>query len=427
MLFPVTYRVNAAGHMEVGGCDLVELASRHGTPLYVYDEATIRQRASEYVAAMGDAGHVLYSAKAFASPMFLRVVAEEGLGLDVVSAGELHLALKSGFPRERIHFLGNNKSAEDLQAACAAGATIVIDGHHEFELLREVVPEGRRVQVMLRLSPGVKPDTHDHISTGQLDSKFGFSIESGAARQAVETALRHPRLELVGLHSHIGSQIFALGAYERAMDIMLDLLAELREQLGFEPRKLGAGGGLGIAYTQQDDPPTPRHFVETVLHAMREGCARRELKVPELVVEPGRSIAGPAGMALYTVGSIKDIPGVRRYVAVDGGMGDNIRPKLYGARYEAFLTSDPERSTDGTVTIAGKYCESTDILISDIAMPPLKPGDVIAVPAAGAYCLAMASNYNGMPRPEVLMLRDGEARVMRRRETLDDLVASEIF
>jgi len=427
LLLPVTYRVNAVGHMEVGGCDLVELARRHGTPLYVYDEATVRQRASEYVAAMGSSGQVLYSAKAFASPKFLRVVAEEGLGLDVVSAGELHLALKSGFPRDRIHFLGNNKSTEDLRSAYAAGATIVIDGDHEFDLLREVVPEGKRSPVMLRLSPGVKPDTHDHISTGQLDSKFGFSIESGAARQAVETALKHPRLQLVGLHSHIGSQIFALRAYEEAMDIMLGLLAELHRDLGYEPRELGAGGGLGIAYTHDDDPPTPRDFVETVRGAMVAGCARRELKVPQLIVEPGRSIAGPAGMALYTVGSIKDIPGVRRYVAVDGGMGDNIRPKLYGARYEAFLASDPERSPDGKVTIAGKYCESTDILITDVEMPALKPGDVIAVPAAGAYCLAMASNYNGMPRPEVLMLRDGKAEVMRRRETLDDLVAAEVF
>jgi len=427
LLYPVTYRVNAAGHMEVGGCDLVELAREHGTPLYVYDEATVRQRSSEYVAAMGSAGQVLYSAKAFASPQFLRVVAEEGLGLDVVSAGELYLALRSGFPRDRVHFLGNNKSRQDIEAAYGAGATIVIDGAHEFDLLGDIVPEGKRTPVMLRISPGVKPDTLDHISTGQLDSKFGFSIESGAARKAVEEALRHPRLDLVGLHSHIGSQIFALGAYEDAMEIMLDLLVQLRDEVKFEPRKLGAGGGLGIAYTHQDDPPTPRHFVETVRHALDSGCAARGLKVPQLVVEPGRSIAGPAGVALYTVGSIKDIPGVRRYVAVDGGMGDNIRPKLYGARYEAILASAPDRAPEGKVTIAGKYCESTDILITDIEMPDLKPGDIICVPAAGAYCLAMASNYNGMPRPEVLMVRDGKARVMRRRETLDDLVAAEVF
>ncbi len=423
----MTYRVNTAGHMEVGGCDLVELAHDHGTPLYVYDEATVRQRSAEYVASMGRGGQVLYSAKAFASPHFLRVVAEEGLGLDVVSAGELDLALRSGFPRDRIHFLGNNKSREDVEAAYRAGATIVIDGSHEFDLLQSVVPEGKRTPVMLRLSPGVKPDTLDHISTGQLDSKFGFSIESGAARTAVEQALQHPRLELVGLHSHIGSQIFALGAYEKAMEIMLDLLVQLRDELKFEPRKLGAGGGLGIAYTHNDDPPTPRDFVETVRHSLESGCASRGLKVPALVVEPGRSIAGPAGVALYTVGSIKDIPGVRRYVAVDGGMGDNIRPKLYGARYEAVLASAPDRAPAGKVTIAGKYCESTDILITDIEMPELKSGDVLCVPAAGAYCLAMASNYNGMPRPEVLMVRDGKARVMRRRETLDDLVASEVF
>jgi diaminopimelate decarboxylase len=427
LLFPVTYRVNAAGHMEVGGCDLVELAREHGTPLYIYDEATVRQRASEYVAAMGSAGQVLYSAKAFASPRFLRVVSEEGLGLDVVSAGELHLAVRSGFPQDRIHFLGNNKSRLDLESAYWAGATVVIDGEYEFELLRSIVPEGKRMPVMLRLSPGVKPDTHDHISTGQLDSKFGFSIESGAARRAIEQALQHPRLELVGLHSHIGSQIFALNAYADAMGIMLDLLVELRDELQFEPKKLGAGGGLGIAYTRNDDPPTPRQFVETVHRSMVLGCAERGLKVPQLVVEPGRSIAGPAGIALYTVGSIKDIPGVRRYVAVDGGMGDNIRPKLYGARYEAFLASDPDRAPEGKVTIAGKYCESTDILITDIEMPPLKAGDIIGLPAAGAYCLAMASNYNGMPRPEVLMLKDGKAHVMRRRETLEDLVAAEVF
>ena len=353
MLFPVTYRVNAAGHMEVGGCDLIDLARAHGTPLYVYDEDTVRQKCREYMAAMGSAGQVLYSAKAFASPQFLRIVAEEGLGLDVVSAGELHIALKSGFPTDRLHFLGNNKSWDDLDAAYRAGATIVIDGFQEFDVLARIVPDGQRAPVMLRISPGVKPDTHDHIATGQLDSKFGFSIESGAARKAVEQALAQPNLELVGLHSHIGSQIFALGAYEKAMAIMLDLLVQLRDELRYEPRKLGAGGGLGIAYTSHDDPPTPRHFVETIRRALDAGCASRGLNVPQLVVEPGRSIAGPAGVALYTVGSIKDIPGVRRYVAVDGGMGDNIRPKLYGARYEAYLASGPERPADAKVTIAG--------------------------------------------------------------------------
>ncbi len=427
MLFPITYRVNSRGHMEVGGCDLVDLAREHGTPLYVYDEATVRQRAAEFIRAMGGAGEVLYSAKAFASPAFLRIVADEGLGLDVVSAGELHLALKSGFPAERIYFLGNNKSAGEVELAARSGCTIVIDGSYEFELLDRVVPRGRRVRAELRISPGIKPDTHDFIATGQLDSKFGFSIENGQARAAIEQALAHPRIDLVGLHSHIGSQIFDLRAHAAAMEVMLDLVAELKRDLDFEPAVLGAGGGLGIAYTGADDPPTPRDFVETLRGVLESGSARRGISPPRLVVEPGRSIAGPAGVTLYTVGSIKDIPGVRRYVAVDGGMGDNIRPKLYGARYEVLKAAEPEAPATGRVTIAGKYCESTDILISDADLPPVSSGDVLCVPATGAYCLAMASNYNGIPRPEVVMVKDGAARVIRRRETLDDLLRTEVF
>jgi diaminopimelate decarboxylase len=427
MLFPITYRVNSRGHMEVGGCDLLDLAAEHGTPLYVYDEDTVRQRAAEFAGAMGDAGEVLYSAKAFASPAFLRVIAEEGLGLDVVSAGELNLALRSGFPAGRIYFLGNNKSAEELEMAFRAGCTIVIDGSYEFELLGRVVPDGSRVRAELRISPGIKPDTHDFISTGQLDSKFGFSIENGQARAAIEQALAHPRLDLVGLHSHIGSQIFDLRGHVAAMEVMLDLLAELKQDLGYEPGTLGAGGGLGIAYTRSDDPPTPRDFVETLRGALALGTARRGLRRPQLVVEPGRSIAGPAGVTLYTAGSIKDIPGVRRYVAVDGGMGDNIRPKLYGARYEVLKAAEPEAAPAGLVTIAGKYCESTDILVTDAELPAVAPGDVLCLPATGAYCLAMASNYNGMPRPAVVMVKDGAAHVIRRRETLDDLLLTEVF
>lgn len=424
---PVSYRVNGRGHMEVGGCDLVELARIHGTPLYVYDEETVRARCREYVAAIGDRGEVLYSAKAFASPGFLRVVASEGLGLDVVSEGELRIALAAGYGTERVHFLGNNKSADDVAAAWEAGATLVIDGFHEFRLLRQVVPAGKRMRCQVRVSPGVRPDTHDYISTGQLDSKFGFSIEAGAARAAVAQALAHNRIELVGLHSHIGSQVFDLRGHVAAMEIMLDLLAELRRDTGFEPARLGAGGGLGIAYTRADDPPTPRVFVETLLAALEAGAAGRGLRVPLLVVEPGRSIAGPAGVALYTVGSIKDVPGVRRYVAVDGGMGDNIRPKLYGARYEAFFASDPEGSPSELVTVAGKYCESTDVLVTDAVLPPVRTGDVLCLPAAGAYCLAMASNYNGMPRPKVVMVRDGTASVIRRRESIEDLLAAEVL
>jgi diaminopimelate decarboxylase len=375
---------------------------------------------------MGDAGRVLYSAKAFSSPAFLRIVAEEGMGLDVVSAGELHLALKAGFPADRIFFLGNNKTAEELDYAVRSGTTVVVDGSYEFELLRRVVPAGRRVPAMVRVSPGIKPDTHDFISTGQLDSKFGFSIENGQALAAIREALDHPRLELAGLHSHIGSQIFDLRGHVAAMEVMLDLVARLKRELDWSPSQLGAGGGLGIAYTRDDDPPTPRDFVATLLGALARGAAARSLELPQLVIEPGRSVAGPAGLTLYTIGSIKDIPGVRRYVAVDGGMGDNIRPKLYGARYEAFAAAAPEAEPTETVTIAGKYCESTDILITDAQLPPVASGDILCVPATGAYCLAMSSNYNGMPRPEVILVGGGKARVIRRRETLDDLLLAEV-
>jgi diaminopimelate decarboxylase len=413
--------------MEVGGCDLLDLVAEFGTPLYVYDEETVRLRAREYHDAGEGRAVVLYSAKAFASPAFLRLIESEQLGLDVVSAGELHLALKAGFPPERIYFLGNNKSEDDLDYAHRSGCTIVIDGAYEFQLLERVVPAGTRQAVLIRCSPGVKPDTHDFISTGQLDSKFGFTVESGLARAAVERALEHPRLDLIGLHSHIGSQIFDLRGHVAAMQVMLDLVAELRVAEGFTPALLGAGGGLGIAYTEADDPPTPREFVETLLQALEAGCAERQLPVPKLMIEPGRSIAGPAAVALYTIGSIKEIPGVRTYAAVDGGMGDNIRPKLYGARYEAFLAHAPDAAPEQVVTIAGKYCESTDILITDAQLPRFASGDVLCVPAAGAYQMAMASNYNGMPRPAVVLVKDGVPRLIRRRETYEDLLAAEVL
>lgn len=427
MLLPVTYRVNERGHAEVGGCDLVELAHSQGTPLYVYDEETVRSRCREFREAMGDEGEVLYAAKAFASPGFLQVVASEGLGLDAVSAGELHLAAAAGFPPERIHLLGNNKSAADLEAAWRAGANLVLESFHEFDLLRRVVPVGSRLRCLVRLSPGVRPDTHEFIATGQRDSKFGFSVESGAARAAVEEALQHDRLELVGLHFHVGSQIFGLDAHRAAMEVALDLAAGVRRDLGWQPERLDAGGGLAIAHTPEDEPPAPRRFVEGLLAALEEGAAKRGLRQPRLAVEPGRAVAGPAGVALYTVGAIKETPGGRRLVAVDGGMGDNIRPKLYGATYTAFLAADPQGTPDRRVSVVGKYCESTDVLVEDCSLPPIRSGEVLCLPATGAYCLSMASNYNGFPRPAAVMVAGGRARVIRRRETLDDLLAAEVF
>lgn len=423
----MTAVINERGHLEIGGCDLIELAAEHGTPLYVYDEATVRAACRAFVGAAEDRADILYSAKAFSSPAFLRVIAEEGLGIDVVSAGEMHLALRAGYPTERIDFLGNNKSREDIAAAHRAGATLVVDGEHELDLIRQVVPEGGLIRCQVRVSPAIVPDTHDFISTGQLDSKFGFGIESGAAAAEVRTLLREERIDLVGLHFHIGSQIFDLRGHVAGLEVVLDLAAELRRDLGWTPRHLTAGGGLGIAYRPGDEPPAPEEFVRTLLGALDDGCRRRRLPLPRLALEPGRAIAGPSAVALYTVGAIKDIPGVRRYVAVDGGMGDNIRPKLYGARYQVLYAADPGRPPAAEVTIAGKYCESTDILAEGVALPEVCPGDVLCMPAAGAYQLSMASNYNGVPRPAAVMVAGGEARLIRRRETLDDLLRSEVF
>jgi diaminopimelate decarboxylase len=428
MLFPDTYEVNAAGHMSVGGCDLLQLAAEYGTPLYVYDEATLRGRIREFSSTLArvypGVSLLLYAGKAFLTVQMAKLVAEEGAGLDLVSGGELHLAEAAGFPMERVFFPGNNKSAEEVAAAARLGiGALVVDSVTEIDLVAAL---DRRVRVTLRVSPGIKPDTHSFISTGQLDSKFGFPVETGQALATLKQLLALPNADVEGVHAHIGSQIFDLSSYPVAVERVLDFLVTARDQLGFTARELSMGGGLGIAYTSDDDPPRPSDFVRVIAQAVSEGCAARDLPLPRLLLEPGRSIAGPAGVALYTVGAIKEIPGVRTYVAVDGGMGDNIRPKLYGAVYEAYKADAPEAAADTTVTIAGRYCESTDILIKDAKLPAVATGDVICIPASGAYCLAMSSNYNYNTRPAVVMVRAGQARLIRRRETYADLLLTEV-
>ena len=351
MLFPDTYEVNAAGRMSVGGCDLAELAGQFGTPLYVYDETTLRARIAEYRDTMrqmypGDS-LLLYAGKAFLSIAVAKLVEEEGAGLDVVSGGELYLAEKAAFPMDRVYFHGNNKSAEEVEAAArlVIGA-LVVDSLLEIDLLRGL-PKSPHVRSSLRVNPGVQPDTHSFISTGQLDSKFGFPIETGQALETLGQLLEVPVADVTGVHAHIGSQIFDLTSYVPAVERVLDFLVQARDHLGFVARELSMGGGLGIAYTRDDDPaPARASSCGLIVEAVQEGCTRRELQLPRLLLEPGRSIAGPAGMAIYTVGAIKEIPGVRTYVAVDGGMGDNIRPKLYDARYEAFKVDAPEAEAD---------------------------------------------------------------------------------
>ena len=430
MLFPDTYAVNAAGRMSVGGCDLSVLAAEYGTPLYVYDEATMRGRIREFRDALAATypgeSLVLYAGKAFLTKAIAALVNEEGAGLDLVSGGELYLAEQSGFPMEKVFFPGNNKSREEVEMAARLGiGALVVDSLTEIEMLAEMRPQ-QRLRCTLRVSPGIQPDTLSFISTGQLDSKFGFPVETGQALETLRRLLAVPAAEVTGVHAHIGSQIFDLSSYPAAATRVLDFLVRARDDLGFVARELSMGGGLGIAYTSDQQPPRPADFVHVIADAINEGCSERGLELPRLLIEPGRSIAGPAGVAVYTVGAIKEIPGVRTYVSVDGGMGDNIRPKLYGSRYEAYRVDAPDAPRDTTVTIAGRYCESTDILIKDAEMPRLATGDLVALPANGAYSLAMSSNYNYNTRPAVVMVRDGESRLIRRRETYEDLLLTEV-
>jgi diaminopimelate decarboxylase len=429
MVLPDTARRSSDGTLFIGGCDISAVAGRFGTPLYVFDEVTMRDRLRAYqegISAWPAGGDVLYSAKAYLSPAMVRLLVEEDCGIDVVSGGEMVIALRSGMDPQRIAFPGNNKSPEEVDAAVRAGiGHLVVDSERELDLLA-ARPEEPRVRSLLRVSPGVQPDTHDFISTGQLDSKFGFGVENGQAMTALRRALEVAALELRGVHMHIGSQIFNLRSYPAAIEVVAAFLDEARRECGFIAEALSVGGGLGIAYTDDDDPPTIGEFMKVVTESMTQSFRARGLPLPALLVEPGRSVAGPAGVAVYTVGARKEIPGVRTYVAVDGGMGDNIRPKLYGARYQPFLVRERGERQEEQVTLAGRYCESTDILVRDCRLPRLRPGDLVGLGAAGAYTLSMSSNYNVNMRPAVVFVRDGVARLVRRRETIDDLLRCEV-
>ena len=397
-VYPLGSRINEAGRLEVGGCDVVELAEEFGTPAYVYAEDDIRARARAYVEAFRrrtDRFEVVYASKAFPCTAAYRLLAAEGLACDVASGGELFLALRGGFAPDRIDLHGNNKSDDELRMAVEAGVgTIVIDSFDELERLERLAPgQG----VMLRVTPGITPSTHSYIATGQVDSKFGFGLDD--VPRAIDSIAR---LELRGLHAHLGSQIFDLQPYER--------LAEVLTQIGDYPL-LNLGGGLGIAYTADQAPPSIEDYVDTLVRSAPDGV--------KILCEPGRSLVGNAGVTIYRVGTVKRIPGIRTYVAVDGGMSDNLRPMLYGAQYEAEIAD--RLGGDDVSTIAGKHCESGDILVRDVALDDPRPGDVLVIPATGAYGHAMANNYNGVPRPPVIFCRDGDARVVVRRETYEDL------
>ena len=429
-VFPDTTNTNAAGHLTIGGCDATELVEQYGTPLYVLDEATLRSRCQQFARSFAERysnSQAVYASKAYINPALARIFAEEGLGLDVVSGGELAVAQAGEVPLEHVYFHGNNKTPAELEEAVSAGiGRVVVDSFHELDLLERICADAGKTQdILVRVSPGIDPHTHAYTTTGIIDSKFGFSIQTGDAERAILQAISAPHLNLKGLHFHLGSPIFELEPYQAATDLVLRFASGLREQ-GLELQEFSPGGGFAIAYTRDDAPPSAADYAEAIVGTLKATCSELGMDQPNLVIEPGRSIIGPAGVALYRIGAIKDIPGIRTYVSVDGGMGDNIRPALYQASYEVLSANRPTAEPDTTVTIAGKYCESGDVLASDILLPAPSAGDVIAIPAAGAYCPSMASNYNLNPRPPIVLVKDGESRLIRRRESYADMMLCDL-
>ncbi len=428
-LFPLTAEVGKQGHLIIGGCDSVELATEFGTPLYVFDEFTLRSKCrefkSEFARCYKEAA-VIYAGKAFMNGALVLVLMEEGLGLDAVSGGELGIARSVGFPAGQVYFHGNNKSAEEIsQALDWHVGRIVVDNLHELAMLNEMAGEGgHRPDILLRLSPGVDPHTHKYIATGVVDSKFGFPLLS--AGEALRQAIAAPNLNLVGLHFHLGSLIYTAEPYQEAIESALNFAGEMARKYGFVLRELNVGGGFAIQYRLDSPAPDIGFYAGAIAGKVVGKCQELGLELPRLIVEPGRAIVGQAGVALYRAGAVKDIPGVRRYVSVDGGMADNIRPALYGAEYEAVVANRMSEQEEGRVTIAGKFCESGDILVRDIALPPVSGGDIIAIPDCGAYCLPMASNYNASLKPAIVLVEGGKARLIRRRETVADLTKCDL-
>ena len=431
-VWPIATSRTEDGALAIGGVPLPEIAAAYGTPTYVYDEATLRGNARAFRDAFTAAyprSRVVFAGKAFLNTALLQILHAEGLGLDVVSGGELFVGLHAGIPAPEISLHGNNKSREELRQAIEAGiGKIVVDTLHELDLLAELTRDLASPQtILLRLNPGVDVHTHAKISTGVADSKFGFPVAGGQAEEAVRKALAIPGVHLAGYHAHVGSQLFDPQATLDAIAEILAFARAMQEAHGVTMEHLSPGGGFGIAYTDGDEPLPAIQWAQAIAEAVQAGCALHDLPLPTLTIEPGRAIVGPAGVALYTVGGEKRLPGIRTYVSVDGGMADNIRPALYGAAYTAALANRDGGGERETVTIAGKYCESGDLLIEGIALPPLRPGDLLAVPAAGAYCLAMASNYNCALRPAVVLVGDGRHRLIRRRETFADLIRNDVL
>ena len=425
-------QINNEGHLTIGGCDTVEIAREFGTPAYVYDENEIRRNCRDFADSIKEnyegKGLALYASKAFCCKEICRICAEEGMGLDVVSGGELFTALSVDFPAEKIYFHGNNKTPEELKQAVANKVgRIVVDNIFELEALNAIAADAQTtVDILLRIKPGIDAHTHDFIRTGQIDSKFGFALETGEALQAVKKALTLDRVHLVGIHCHIGSQIFDIDPFELAACVMLEFIAEAKAETGIELAELNLGGGFGIKYLETDSPRPFTEYMKKVSVTVKKRAAELRINTPFILIEPGRSIVGAAGLTLYTVGGVKTIPDVRTYVSVDGGMTDNPRYVLYKARYEVVCANKAAEPRDCTATIAGKCCESGDLIQEWTAVQSVEPGDTLAVLSTGAYNYSMSSNYNRLCRPIVVMVKDGNPRTVVRRESFEHLIRNDL-
>lgn len=424
--------VNEKGHLTIGGCDTVELAKEYGTPLYVLDENVIRNTCKSYVSSFekfyNGNGRPLYASKALSCLELCRIANDEGLGLDVVSGGELYTALKSGFPAEKIHFHGNNKTNEEIKMALENNVgKIVVDNLEELERLNSIAEKMDKVaNISFRIKPGVDAHTHNFIRTGQIDSKFGFALETGEAYEAVKKAISYENVCLKELHCHIGSQIFDIEPFVTAAEIMMDFIGKIKNELNVVISELNLGGGFGIMYVNTDTPVPYENYMEKVSKAVKAKAEEYGIPVPYIYIEPGRSIVGEAGITLYTVGAVKTIPNVRTYVSVDGGMTDNIRYALYQSEYTVVNASKADKEPDQTVTVAGKCCESGDLIQENTKIAAAKAGDTLAVLSTGAYNYSMASNYNRIPKAAIVMVKDGKSRVVVKRESYEDLIKNDI-
>ena len=432
MLVSKNLAVNGEGHLTVGGIDTVELAHEYGTPLYVMDEDLIREHCRSFKQSMdkyyGGKGLVCYASKAFCCKAMCRIMLEEGLGLDVVSEGELYTALSVGFPAEKLCFHGNNKTDHELSYALEQGVgRIIVDNIFELDRLNALAEKtGKTANIMYRIKPGIDAHTHNFIMTGQIDSKFGFALETGEAYEAVKKAISASHINLVGLHCHIGSQIFDIDPFVKAAEVMLTFIAKIKNELGFEVKELNLGGGFGIKYTEEDAPVAYEKYMEKVSAKVAEVCTEQKLTQPFILIEPGRSIAAPAGITLYTVGGKKVIPNIRTYVSVDGGMGDNPRYALYQSKYDVEVANKADLPKSEVVTVAGKCFETGDLIGEGMPIQPVEPGDILAVLATGAYNYSMSSNYNRIPKPAVVMVSGGKSRVVVKREDLEDIVRNDL-